>query len=152
MMDNLIALGLWRSALVASVRRPGPDLTARQLALLLTVYLNSPPHTVRGLAEILNVSKPAVSRALDRLSVLGYIRRKRDDGDRRNVLIQRTTKGSVYLSEFSQLVVDAGVVHPNDLAAMVAAQMNAASPARLSPTSVNATPPIPSVVQPGAHA
>jgi DNA-binding MarR family transcriptional regulator len=98
------ALDLWRLALTESVRRETPDLSARQLALLLTVYLTQPPHTVRGLAAALNISKPAITRALDRLSVLGFIRRKIDREDRRNVLVQRTVKGSVYLSEFADLV------------------------------------------------
>ena len=119
MARNLVALGLWRKALVASVRRDAPDLSARQMALLLTVYLCDPPHTVRGLALVLNISKPAVTRALDRLSVLGFIRRKRDTEDRRNVLVQRTVQGSVFLSEFSELVVDAGAVAPSDLAEIV---------------------------------
>ena len=74
-------LDLWRRALCESVRRDGPDLSARQMALLLTVYLTPPPHTVRGLAEILNVAKPAVTRALDRLGILGLARRKRSRGD-----------------------------------------------------------------------
>lgn len=108
MSRNLEALHLWRGALVASVRKDGPDLSARQLALLLTVYLTSPPHTVRGLAATLNVSKPAITRALDRLGRLGYVKRKRDQDDRRNVLVQRTVKGSVFLTEFGQMVVDAG--------------------------------------------
>jgi len=108
MSRNLEALQLWRGALVASVRKDGPDLSARQLALLLTVYLTPPPHTVRGLAATLNVSKPAITRALDRLGRLGYIKRKRDPDDRRNVLVQRTVKGSVFLTEFGQLVIDAG--------------------------------------------
>ena len=98
------ALQLWRLTLTESVRREAPDLSARQLALLLTVYLMPPPHTVRGLAAALAVSKPAVTRALDRLSVLGFIRRKIDKDDRRNVLVQRTVKGSVYLSELADLV------------------------------------------------
>lgn len=103
------ALELWRLALTESVRREGPDLSARQLALLLTVYLIQPPHTVRGLAAALNVSKPAITRALDRLSVLGFIRRRIDKEDRRNVLVQRTVKGSVYLSEFADLVRSAAL-------------------------------------------
>lgn len=103
-LKNTDALELWRLALTESVRREAPDLSARQLALMLTVYLTPPPHTVRGLAAGLNVSKPAVTRALDRLSVLGFIRRKVDKDDRRNVLVQRTVKGSVYLSEFAELV------------------------------------------------
>ena len=119
MARNLVALGLWRKALVASVRRDGPDLSARQMALLLTVYLCDPPHTVRGLAAALNISKPAVTRALDRLSVLGYVRRRRDTEDRRNVLVQRTVQGSVFLSEFSEMVVEAGAVDPADLVQIV---------------------------------
>lgn len=107
MSRNLQALQLWRRALVASVRKDGPDLSARQLALLLTVFLTPPPHTVRGLAATLNVSKPAITRALDRLGRLGYIKRKRDQEDRRNVLVQRTVKGSVFLMEFGQMVIDA---------------------------------------------
>lgn len=110
MSRNLEALELWRGALVASVRAAGPDLSARQLALLLTVYMTPPPHTVRGLAATLNVSKPAITRALDRLGRLGFTKRKRDAEDRRNVLVQRTVKGSVFLHEFGQMVIDAGAV------------------------------------------
>lgn len=112
MSRNLQALQLWRRALVASVRKDGPDLSARQLALLLTVFLTPPPHTVRGLAATLNVSKPAITRALDRLGRLGYIKRKRDQEDRRNVLVQRTVKGSVFLTEFGQMVIDAEKAPP----------------------------------------
>ncbi|WP_207480341.1 MarR family transcriptional regulator [Arenibaculum pallidiluteum] len=107
MAQKLEALDLWRTVLVTSVRQAGPDLSSRQLALLLTVYLTPPPHTVRGLAAALNISKPAISRALDRLGRLGFIRRKRDETDRRNVLVQRTVKGSVFLTEFAHLVIEA---------------------------------------------
>jgi DNA-binding MarR family transcriptional regulator len=106
------ALDLWRGAIVESVRRDAPDLSARQMALLLTVYLSPPPHTVRGLAVALNVSKPAVTRALDRLGEYGLVRRKVDDADRRSVLIQRTVKGSVFLREFGDIIVDAAA-HTN---------------------------------------
>lgn len=101
------ALNLWRAATVASVRRDGPDLTARQMAILLTVYMAPQPHTVRGLSELLAISKPAVTRALDRLGSLGFVRRKTDEADRRSVLVQRTVKGSVYLSEFAEIVLEA---------------------------------------------
>lgn len=122
MARNLRALGLWRTALVESVRQDGPDLSARQMAILLTVYLQEPPHTVRGLAATLNISKPAVTRALDRLSVLGFVKRRRDEEDKRNVLVQRTVRGSVFLSDFADLVVRAGAVAPEDMAALVAAE------------------------------
>ena len=106
-VSDLEALDIWRRANVASVRRDAPDLTARQMALLLTVYLTPPPHTVRGLASILNITKPAVTRAVDRLAELGMLRRKVDENDRRSVLLQRTVKGSVFLREFGELVVGA---------------------------------------------
>lgn len=105
--DQHRLLNLWRVATVASVRRDAPDLTARQMGLLLTVYMTPPPHTVRGLADALNISKPAVTRALDRLSALGFLRRKSDERDKRSVLVQRTVKGSVFLSEFSEILGDA---------------------------------------------
>ena len=101
------ALSLWRDVLVASVRKPGPDLSARQLAIVLTVYLTPQPHTVRGLAAQLRMSKPAVTRALDRLGILGLAHRKRDEDDRRSVLVQRTAKGSVFLSDFADAVAEA---------------------------------------------
>jgi DNA-binding MarR family transcriptional regulator len=62
---------------------------------------------VRGLAHELNISKPAVSRALDRLGELGYIRRERDDLDRRNVLVQRTEAGGQFLDNFSKMILSA---------------------------------------------
>ena len=101
------ALDIWRRTVVASVRRDAPDLSARQMALLLNVYLTPPPHTVRGLSESLKVSKPAITRAVDRLSELGLVRRKTDENDRRSVLLQRTVKGSVFLREYGELIVAA---------------------------------------------
>jgi len=97
-------LNLWRGALVESVRRDAPDFSARQMAVLLTVYLTPQPHTVRGLAAALAVSKPAITRALDRLGAHDMIRRKTDEADRRSILVQRTVSGSVYLSEFGDLI------------------------------------------------
>ncbi|HWT07603.1 MAG TPA: MarR family transcriptional regulator, partial [Roseomonas sp.] len=75
-------IGILRETIVALVRSDGPDLSARQLAVLLTVYLGEGPHTVRGLAADLNVSKPAITRALDRLGELDLARRKVDPADR----------------------------------------------------------------------
>ncbi len=70
----------------------------------MTVYLSEPPHTVRGLADELDVGKPAISRAVDTLAALGFVKRKADETDRRNVFIQRTVRGSVYLSDLGELI------------------------------------------------
>jgi DNA-binding MarR family transcriptional regulator len=77
------------------------------MSLMLSVYLGEGPHTVRGLAQALRISKPAVSRALDRLGELGYVYRQRDDLDRRNVLVQRTQVGGKFLTDFSHLIDEA---------------------------------------------
>lgn len=106
-LQSLEALALWSDVVTNLVRADGHDLSQRQLALLLIVYLTPPPHTVRGMAEKLNISKPAITRALDTLSIMGLVKRKRDPADKRNVLIQRTVKGSMYLSELSDQITSA---------------------------------------------
>ena len=106
-LNELQALNIWRRAIVAGVRADAPDLSARQMALLLTVYLTPRPHTVRGLATLMNVSKPAITRAVNRLVELQLVRRNTDENDRRSVLIQRTVSGSVFLREFGELIVGA---------------------------------------------
>ena len=101
------ALDLWRRALSTSFHDGRPDLSARQMAIMLSVYTTTPPHTVRGLSRRLNISKPAVVRALDLLCEHDFVRRRRDDEDKRNVLIQRTVQGSVFLREFADHVINA---------------------------------------------
>jgi len=98
------ALGLWKQALSELVCRQGPDLSSRQMAIMLIVYLEEAPHTVRGLAAALKISKPAVTRALDTLGKMDLLRRKPDDSDRRSIHVVRTVKGSVYLSEIADVV------------------------------------------------
>ncbi len=70
-------LGILRHSITGLVRRKGPDLSARQLAIFLTCYLESESQTVRGLAAKLSISKPAVTRALDRLMEFDLVRRRR---------------------------------------------------------------------------
>ena len=82
-----------------------PDLSARQLDILLSIYLEPPPHTVRGLAARLNVTKPVVTRALDTMGKLALVTRRRDETDRRNVVIQRTVKGALYVEKLGDLLV-----------------------------------------------
>ena len=97
------ALDFWHRVMVATLTGEAPDLSTRQFTLLLQVYLSPPPHTVRGLARELRISKPAVTRALDRLSAHDLVRRKTDEKDRRSVLVQRTVQGAVFLREFGDL-------------------------------------------------
>jgi DNA-binding MarR family transcriptional regulator len=97
-----------RQTIVALVRRDGPDLSARQLGVFLISYLEADAQTVRGLAANLNVSKPAITHALDRLSEFDLVRRKTDPLDRRSVLVQRTMAGAGFLRDLKKIVAEAG--------------------------------------------
>lgn len=97
------ALYLWHRVMVSALGRDLPDITQRQFALLLHVYVAPPPHTVRGLANRLQMSKPAVTRALDRLSHLDFLKRAPDDADKRSILVKRTVAGAVFLRDFADL-------------------------------------------------
>ena len=101
------SLRFWFEALASSVRGDEPDLSARQMAIMLTVYLSDGPHTVRGLTAELVISKPAVTRALDRLADLEFIARAKDPRDRRSVLINRTDTGEEFLNRFADLITSA---------------------------------------------
>ena len=101
------ALTLWLGPLAAMVRAQDMDLSARQLAVLLSVYVEPPPHTVRALSAALGVSKPAISRALDTLGRRGFIRRATDETDKRSIVVQRTVKGSVHLRDFADAIAEA---------------------------------------------
>jgi DNA-binding MarR family transcriptional regulator len=96
------ALKSWMQTLISYVRSGQPDLTNRQMALMLLVYLTPGPHTVRGLANMLGVSKPVITRALNTLGTLGYLRRVRDEADRRNVFVAKTNTGQEFLDSFER--------------------------------------------------
>ena len=98
----------WMGTLINYVRSGQPDLTNRQMALLMLVYETPGPHTVRGLAAQLSGSKPVVTRALNTLAALGYLRRERDDADGRNIFVVRTEMGADFLEGFGSFVTQQG--------------------------------------------
>jgi leucyl aminopeptidase len=99
------ALTLLSEVSHAQVVDDEPDLSVRQMAILLIIYMETPPHTVRGLAARLQVSKPVITRALDTMGKLDLVKRRRDEKDRRNVIVQRTVHGSLYLERLADIVV-----------------------------------------------
>ena len=108
------ALRLWQQVALAEVETGAHDLSTRQLAILFTIYLDPPPHTVRGLAARLGVTKPVITRALDTMGEWGLVSRHRDETDRRNVLagaaffpslIGRTVEGALFVERFGDVVI-----------------------------------------------
>lgn len=67
------------------------DLSVRQLSVLLRI--SKAPCTVRGLAKDAGISKPAITRATDKLIKLNFATRKVDQNDRRSVIIQASATG-----------------------------------------------------------
>lgn len=106
------ALQLWQQVTLSQVRDNAPDLSMRQVAILLTIYLERPPHTVRGLAAKLNVSKPVITRALDTMGGLKLVSRHRDEQDRRNVLVKRTVEGALYVERFGDAIISEALELP----------------------------------------
>lgn len=100
------ALQLLRQIALGQVLDQAPDLSMRQTAILLTVYLDPPPHTVRALASKLNVSKPVITRALDTMGAMKLLSRHRDQRDRRNVLIKRTVEGALFVERLGDAVIN----------------------------------------------
>jgi DNA-binding MarR family transcriptional regulator len=74
------------------------DLTIRQLAIMLTCYHEPEPQTVRGLSAALSISRPAVTRGLDRLETEGLVKRQPEPGDNRSVIVAPTKTGSKMLA------------------------------------------------------
>lgn len=103
------ALDLLNAVALDIVRDRGPkdhpDFTFRQLSVLMTIYLERPPHTVRALAARLGVTKPVITRALDSLGAIELVTRRRDENDRRNVIVMRTVKGALFVEQLGDLVV-----------------------------------------------
>lgn len=99
--DNLT---LWHNVTLQTVQQSGPDLTTRQLALLMSVYLETGPHTVRSLAAQLSVTKAVISRAVDRLCKYEFIERAADPNDGRSILLKRTSAGIHYLQQFADII------------------------------------------------
>lgn len=96
------ALAHWREALVSWVKGGNPDLTNRQMALLLCVSLDPSQQTASGLAARLGVTKPVVSRTLDKLCRLKYVRRVSGKRDRRYVFVTATDTGREFLDDFAR--------------------------------------------------
>ena len=82
------------------------DLTLRQIAILLLVYeRDRRPLSASSLAEELNVPRPAVSRALDRLGTLDLTRRESGPKGQQGVLVRRTRRGGALIAGLRRRVV-----------------------------------------------
>ena len=100
----MASLEVMRRVSADAVHGATADLTSRQFALLLSIFMQPGPHAVRDLSRTLGLPKPAVTRALDVLERQGFVRRKRDRADKRDVSVHRTVKGALFLYDYGERV------------------------------------------------
>ena len=87
------------------LERDGQNMSARQIGLLLHVARDQAGETtVRGAAAALGVSKPAITRAADRLTSSELLVRKIDPNDRRSIFLVLTCKGVAVLNSLADAV------------------------------------------------
>jgi DNA-binding MarR family transcriptional regulator len=96
------------ATIMANVRSGNADLSLRQSAVFPNIHLERDlQQTVGGLAAALNISKPAITRALDRSSAFGLIKRERDTRDRRSIVARRTSAGAAHFRALARYLAEA---------------------------------------------
>ena len=78
-------------------------ITHTQFFVLIAIHSHQ-RCPMRALAENLHVSMPTISGIVDRLVKAGYIRRVGDLKDRRQVVVELTSKGKLLIEQFQQAV------------------------------------------------
>jgi DNA-binding MarR family transcriptional regulator len=91
------------SGILSLVRAEESDLTMRQLGVLLICTTAKHPETVKSLAMRMQIAKPIITRAIDRLEELGLARRRSNPLDGRSVLIEATKTGHTLCGRFASL-------------------------------------------------
>ena len=83
----------------------GWDQSTRQIAKLLQSYIALLLETLRRPAVIQRIFIRAAILVMDTLYHTKYVGRKHDESDERMFLILPTVKGSIFLSDFSAVLV-----------------------------------------------
>lgn len=74
------------------------ELSLEQYSMLRIIYFQGPLRAAE-LSEQLNVNKSAITSKVDKLETKGFIKRERDQNDRRNIYITATEEGKKVCEE-----------------------------------------------------
>lgn len=77
-----------------------PNLTDRQLAILMLAAWTVGPHKLKHVAELLRAPKAAITRAVSTLQDHGFARRAYNPDDRRQCYIEATDEGIAFLQRY----------------------------------------------------
>lgn len=103
-LDAAIIMATLKNVMLDLTRMDDRDLSNRQLGTMMLIYTEDGPQTVRAVAERLAVSKPAITRAMDKLEELGLAQRKEDPTDRRSVVLGRTPQGRTFMRDLEKTI------------------------------------------------
>mgnify|MGYP002151922648 CR=1 FL=1 len=82
----------------------GHGAVGQRDAVILAEAVADCAHVYATTVRKRGVTKPVITRALDSMGKLELVSRRRDEQDRRNVLVQRTVKGALYLERLADLL------------------------------------------------
>lgn len=97
-------LDSWMRGLIFHLRSGEPDLTNRQMAIMLLIHSEPSPYSVGDLAGHLQLPGARISRSLEMLSALGLVTRDRDPLKRRTVRVKITPKGMAFVDTFHMII------------------------------------------------
>ncbi len=95
--------------MIGMVKSEGRDLTMCGLSILLVTKTLPGQHNISAMAALLNVPKPTIGQAVDRLEELGLVTRTADPASRRSVLLSVTKAGTSYVAHVGRLAAGAKV-------------------------------------------
>ncbi len=98
------ALELFNKALREVSGGASPDLTPRQSAMLVRICLARSAPSVKELAEASGCTKVVAARSIDILDAHGFILRRPDRQDRRNIVVVPTAEGMGLLAAVADRV------------------------------------------------
>ena len=96
-----------KTFLQLSIVDDNADLTNRQMAILLTIYDGKDEYSIKKLTEELHLTKPTISRAVERLLELNLVSKRTNPKDRRRVIVEKTFDGNVFIETLTKYLKEA---------------------------------------------
>ena len=96
-----------KTFLQLSIVDDNADLTNRQMAILLTIYDGKDEYSIKKLTEELHLTKPTISRAVERLLELDLVSKRTNPKDRRRVIVEKTFDGNVFIETLTKYLKEA---------------------------------------------
>lgn len=98
-LQDLFLTMLWMGHRHMVQRLQSHDLTHPQFITLASLVAHGQPTSMRELSDVTFQDAPSMTRIVDRLVKMGWVRRTRDEQDRRVVLVAATEPGAILIKQ-----------------------------------------------------